>query len=105
MAGDLLMAIDPVQWLMLHAEKIGLLTVAGGIILSLIKGWIVTGREYQKAIADCEYHKSAHARLQEQLERSLNVSSMIATVSHRVVERPSTTRSRRIDQSDQEAGS
>lgn len=89
--------MDPFQWVIANAEKISLLTVAAGIILSFFKGWIVTGREYRKAIADCEYHKQAHERLQEKLERSLEVSSMMATVSKKVVDRPPTARTRSID--------
>lgn len=89
--------MDPFQWIVANAEKVSLLTVASGIILAFFKGWIVTGREYKKAIADCEYHKEAHERLQEKLERALEVSSVMANISSQVVTRPPTARTRSVD--------
>jgi hypothetical protein len=92
------MTMDPVQWFLSNVEKLSLLTVAGGIILSFFKGWIVTGREYKKIIADCDYHRNAHERLQEKLERTLEITSTMASISKNVVERPPTTRTRSADQ-------
>lgn len=90
--------MDPIAWVISNVEKLSLLTVAGLIILSLFKGWIVTGREYGRAIIEGEFHKAAHQRIQERLEQSLDVNRIVGAVAQRVVDRKVTSRSRQGDE-------
>jgi uncharacterized ion transporter superfamily protein YfcC len=73
--------MDLATWALEHAEKISVVFLLIMAVLSYGLGWIVPKRTYDKAISDCDYHRQAHMRLLEQLERTVSAGQIISSVA------------------------
>lgn len=78
--------MDPVQWILDHGEKVGLVTGLGLIIVALVVGWLVTGREYKKAVTDCNEHKEERKKSIERLEQSLALVADLTANNRQVLQ-------------------
>ena len=75
--------MDPITWLWNNAEKVGVVFLLGLGLLAFVKGWVVTKREHDRVIKDCETHREMNQRLLDKLERAVTVAEVVTVKKRR----------------------